>query len=188
MADINLLDQESSVSKIKNQSKQWLSRIAGVILVLSLLLYGYLFYSSWSLNNQIGESQAKITQYQSELQNNKKRDELIARQGQLKYTNQLLDNHMYWSILLPELARVTLNSAKYTSIETNVEGELGLTVTVPSYSDAEKYLQIYDLPEYNKNFSNVRVMSLSKTEQDNLLKTTMRLRLTLDPTFLKTRP
>ncbi len=188
MADINLLEQESSVNRIKAQGKQWLSRLASLVLVLSLLTYGYLFYSGYSLENKIAESQRKISDYQSELQDNEKRDELIARQGQLKSVNQLIEKHMYWSVLLPELARVTLNSAQYTNIETDVEGEIDLTVIVPSYADAEKYLQVFDLPEYNDNFSNVKVVSLTKTEQDNLLQTTMRLNLILDPDFLKNRP
>lgn len=188
MSEINLLEQESSVSKIKSKGKQWLSRLVGLVLVLSLLLYGYLFYDGWRLDQKISESQAKINEYQAELQNNDKREELLTRQAQLKSANQVLDKHMYWSVLLPELARVTLASAQYTNIDADVDGELGLTVTLPSYNDAEKYLQVFDLPEYNANFSNVKIVSLLKTQQDNLLKTTMRIQLTLSPDFLKDRP
>lgn len=188
MSDINLLDQESSISKIKNRSKQWLSKLVGLVLVLSLLLYGYLFYQGWNLEKKVSESETKIEEYRSDIQNNKKRQELITRQGQLKSANDLLDKHMYWSTLLPELARVTLTNAKYTNIEANTEGQLSLTVSLPSYSDAEKYLQIFDLPEYNKNFSNVKLLTLTKTQEDQQFKTVMRLELTLSPDFLKKQP
>lgn len=187
MSDINLLDQESGISKIKNKGKQWLSRLVGFILFLLLVFYGYLFYQGWNLNKKITESETKVEEYRSDIQNNKKRQELITRQGQLKSANQLIDKHIYWSALLPELARATLSTARYSNIDAGADGELSLTVTVPSYSDAEKYMQIFDLPEYNKNFSNVRLLTLTKTQEDRQFKTTMSLELTLSPDLLKNR-
>lgn len=185
MADINLLDNPSGASQIRQKGAKWASRIVGLVLLLSLLAYGFLFYRSWSLNNKIEESQAKIDEYKADFKNNEQREELLTRQEQLKNANQLIEKHMYWSALLPELAKVTLTSAKYTTIQTNSEGILDLTITVPSYTEAEKYLQVFDLPEYNKNFSNVRVKSLTKTQQDDLLKTTLNIELTLSPELLK---
>ena len=185
MADINLLDNPSGASQIRQKGAKFASRIVGLVLLLSLFAYGFLFYRGWSLDNKIAESQTKIDEYKADFKNSDQREELLTRQEQLKNVDQLIDKHMYWSALLPELAKVTLTSAKYTSIQTNSDGILDLSVTFPSYTEAEKYLQVFDLPEYNKNFSNVRVKSLSKTQQDDLLKTTMNIELTLSPELLK---
>lgn len=185
MAEINLLQTQSTFHQVKERGKRWLLRIVTLIFVLTLALYGYLFYSDWSGGKAITEHQAVIAEVQSSLENNQKRSELLVRQGQVKSANDILAKHLFWSGLLPELARVSLVSAEYSLIETTAEGDLNLTVTVPTYSDAEKYLQVFDLPEYNKYFSNVRVLSLTRAQQDEILQTTMRLQLTLNPDLLK---
>lgn len=185
MADINLLDSQAHTNVIRAKSKQWLLRVVTIVFVAALLLYAGLFVMSWRADKKIADTKRAIEDAFSVIQNNDQRKELITRQGQLKNINQLLTTHLYWSGLLPELARVTLTSAQYTSISANDDGTIELTVTVPSYSEAEKFLQVFDLPEYNQHFSNVKVMSLAKTEQGNLLATAMRLNLTLNPDFLK---
>lgn len=185
MSEINLLQSQSTFRQVKEKSKRWLLRVATLVFILTLALYGYLFYSDWSGQRQIAEHEQVIAETQASLENNAQRSELIARQGQLRNATELIEAHLFWSGLLPELARVTLASAEYSTIETTEEGDLNLTVTVPTYSDAEKYLQVFDLPEYNRYFSNVRVMALSRSQKDNILQTTMRLQLTMDQALLK---
>ncbi|QQS22804.1 hypothetical protein IPM19_04220 [bacterium] len=185
MADINLLDSQAHTNVIRARSKQWILRLVTIALVAALLLYAGLFLFSWQAERKTADVKRTIDSTVAEMQNNEKRKELLTRQGQLKNIDQLLTTHLYWSGLLPELARVTLTSAQYTSISATDDGTLELTVTVPSYAEAEKFLQVFDLPEYNKQFSNVKVMSLAKAEQGNLLATSMRLSLTLNKDLLK---
>ncbi len=185
MSEINLLETQSTFHQVKEKGKRWILRIATMVFILTLGLYGYLFYSDWSGQRQIAEHQQVISETQASLENNQQRSELITRQGQLQSASDLIDAHLFWSGLLPELARVTLASAEYSTLETTEEGDLNLTVTVPTYAEAEKYLQVFDLPEYNRYFSNVRVMSLSRSQKDNILQTQMRLQLTMDPELLK---
>lgn len=185
MADINLLQTQSTISAVRDQGKRWLFRIAIFILVIVIAAYAFLILSSWRSDSKLTEARTKIKAVQDSLSNNKKRTELVTRQAQISNVDKLLNNHLYWSEFLPELARVTLTQAQYSIIEVDKEGHLNLTVTVPSYADAEKYLQVFDLPEYNQKFSNVKVLSLSKIQQDDLIKTTMRLQLTLNSELLK---
>lgn len=185
MAEINLLDSQTHTNNLKAQGSRWLLRIMTIIFVASLLSYALLLFLNWSTGKKITEATDAIVSYQNESKNNKDREELITRQGQLNNINSLLAAHLYWSKLLPELARVTLTSAYYSTMTASADGSLDLTVNTPSYSEAEKYLQVFDLPEYNKEFSNVKVMSMSKSQQGNALATTMRLHLTLNPDFLK---
>ncbi len=185
MADINLLQTQSPVSAIKSQGSRWLFRLSMVILIIVVGAYLVLWFFDLRTSRKLSNAKTEIKQAQDTLSNNKNRGELITRQAQINNVNKLLANHKYWSSFLPELARVTLTQAQYSIIEVDKEGHLNLTVTVPSYADAEKYLQVFDLPEYNKQFSNVKVMSLSKIQQDETIKTTMRLQLTLNSDLLK---
>lgn len=185
MSEINLLQTQSTFHQVKERGKRWLLRIMTLAFIVALVLYAYLFYRDWSGQKQIAENQNVIAEVQSSLENNAKRSELLVRQGQLKSANELLNAHLFWSGLLPELARISLVSAEYSLIETTEQGDLNVTVTVPTYTDAEKYLQVFDLPEYNKYFSNVRVIGLSRNQKDEILQTTMRLQLTLNPELLK---
>lgn len=185
MAEINLLDSQAHSSVIRAQGKLWLLRIVTAAFILVVVSYLVLLVYNLIIDKNINQAKATVAQYQSQFNDNKKREELITRQGQLKNVNQLLSAHRYWSPLLPELARVTLTSAKYTSITVDSKGGLELTVSTPSYSEAEKFLQVFDLPQYNKEFSNVKVMALTKSQDGNLLQTTMRLHLTLNPDIFK---
>lgn len=185
MAEINLLDSQAHSSVIQAQGKLWLLRVVTGVFVLVILSYLALLVYGFITDKNISTAESKVSEYQAQFNNNKQKEEVLTRQGQLKNINQLLAAHKYWSPLLPELARVTLTSAKYTSISTDAKGGLELTVSTPSYAEAEKFLQVFDLPEYNKQFSNVRLLALTKSQEANLLQTTMRLRLTLNPEFFK---
>lgn len=186
MSEINLLNNGSD-TRVSSQAagKAWTLRLAGAAFIATLLLYGYLFYSGWSAQKTVDKDQAAISAFQNNINSNKQRKELVTRQGQIKNANTLISEHMSWSYLLPELARVTVQSASYTNIIATSTGALDLTVTVPSYAEADKYLQVFNLPEYNKEFSNVRIMSLVRAQQEDQLQTVMRLQLTYNPEFLK---
>lgn len=185
MSEINLLQTQSAFHQVKERGKRWLLRLMTLAFIVTLALYGYLFYRDWSGQKQISENQAVIAEVQSSLEKDQKRSELLVRQGQLQTVNQLLAEHSFWSGLLPELARITLVSAEYSLVETTPQGDLNITVTVPTYAEAEKFLQVFDLPEYNKYFSNVRVLSLGQSGKDGVSQTTMRIQLTMDQSLLK---
>ncbi len=185
MAEINLLDTQAPSSVLKAQGKIWLVRMITTVFILVVLAYVFLLVFGWLTDRSIGEAKDSVAKLQSDFKSNPDREQLITRQGQLKNANQLLANHHYWSPVLPELARVTLASAKYSSILVDIKDGLELTVTTPSYEEAEKFLQVFDLPEYNTKFSNVKLLALTKAESDNVLQTNMRLHLTVDPSLFK---
>jgi hypothetical protein len=87
---------------------------------------------------------------------------------------------------LPELARVSLQRSDYVSIDAVSDGSLSLSVKLPSYADADKFLQVFDLPEYNRQFSNVRVLSIVKsTDEGGAISYLMRVQLDFSTDFLK---
>lgn len=189
MAEINLLGNENSIdpASITAKSLRIVSTLLFAALLLVLLSFAYFKFGSWNATRQIANAQEKTAMATAEVMGNPKRMEVITRQGQLKEANTLIARHMYWSYLLPEISRVTLNSAGYTRVSAGDDGKLELTVIVPTYQELEKYLQVYNLPEYHQQFSNVRVTSISKINQDDQLKIQAQIRLDFDPSFLKDR-
>ena len=82
---------------------------------------------------------------------------------------------------------MTLRSAKYTSIDATNDGSLNLAVSLPNYTEVEKYMQIFDLPEYNKQFSNVRIVSIDTLQEETSIEILLRLKLDFNPEFIKGR-
>lgn len=184
MAQINLLDSEQNTGFSKN-SYGLLSKAMMVALVFVGLAYGYLYFSQTSTQKEINEVRNKTQTAQNEATNNTARDELLTRQGQLASLNPLIKNHVYWSGLLPELARISLRQSNYVSISAASNGNLILSVEMPTYADLDKFLQVFDLPEYNRQFSNVRTLSISKSAEEGQIAYVMRVQLTFNPEFIK---
>lgn len=187
MPDINLLSTNSQHSSYANTGAGLAVKILGVLLVLVLLYWGYLAYAVSQAHKDLATMTAKTAQVQSDAMNRKERNELITRQGQLQSLDGLIKNHMSWSYMLPELARVTLRSSSYTTISVDTAGLLTMTVNAPNYSDLDEYLQVFNLPQFNQQFSDVKVLSINKTQEGSNLETQMRLQLKFNPDFIRNR-
>lgn len=186
MPDINLLQTQSrDIGSQASSLAKAFARILVLLVFLAIIAYGLLFYLSWSTQASINTVANNIKAKQAEIVANEDRDELLTRQEQLNELETLIDDHLYWSYLMPELARVTLSSAHYTSIEAKSDGKLNLVVSLPTYDDVEKYLQIFDLPEYNQQFSNVRVISINKVQSETTVGVQLTIQLTFNPAFIK---
>lgn len=188
MADINLLQSESHDigSEVSNIARIF-ARLLVIVVALAIVAYGVMYFFDWSAQKSLEQTKASIQTKQSEIMANKDRNELVTRQEQLQQLETLIDNHLYWSYLMPELARVTLKSGRYANIEATSDGKLNLTVNLPSYEDVEKYLQIFDLPEYNQQFSNVRIVNINKVQTDTSIEIQLTVQLTFNPAFIKGR-
>jgi len=188
MSEINLLQNEGkSGGENTGLIARLVSRLLILLLVLALLGYAGLYVYNMMTTKKLATVKDSVKADQSEALSNKDRNELVTRQEQMLQLKTFVDNHLYWSYLLPELARVTLKSAKYTAIEAHSDGNLNLSVTLPSYQEIDKYLQIFDLPEYNQQFSNVRIVNLSNVQTKDSVETQVELQLTFNPSYIKGR-
>ena len=188
MSEINLLHSEQADSGINNSLAAILvARLLLILVIAAFVLYGVLFFYNWRTNNKLTTVKQEVQTLQAQTLADKDRNELVTRQEQLAQLETLIDQHVYWSYLLPELARVTLKSAHYTDIQADSTGKLNLTVSLPSYTDVEKYMQIFDLPEYNQQFSNVRIVGIDTVQKDNVVETKLRIQLTFNPAYIKGR-
>lgn len=186
MSEINLLHTDSADSGINNSfAARLVARLSMVLIIAAVVIYALLYFYTWRNHNKLTVVTEQTNTLQAKALANEGRNELVTRQEQLTQLETLIDNHAYWSYLLPELARVTLRSARYTAIKASNDGKLDLIVALPSYSDVEKYLQIFDLPEYYQQFSNVRIAGITTSNNDEKIETQLNLELTFNPEFIK---
>lgn len=187
MAQINLLSNQSA-----KQQLPWHTLLAIVVKILSgivivmLAAWGYFFYAHRSTEKEIFDTQNVIKSTSETLSKLPERRELIARQGQLKAFNGQLAAQPHWSTFLTtRLSPVTLKTSRYVSINAQDDGRLRLSVSVPTYADLDKFLQIFDLPELNKVFSDIKVTSLSKSQVGDALDIRFDVSMKYDPTAIQ---
>lgn len=172
MAQINLLKQQKeSTSDILQTVTSISVKVLAFALLAVVVYYGYLYFNARAKTKKISDIQATIAAEQKDLGDPAERSKLFTRQQQLQELMKLVSSHPYWSSLLPVLAKSTLNSANYMKIQALTDGTLSLSVTVPSNEDLDKYLQVFDLPQFYNNFYDIRIGSISKTQVGNTLMT-----------------
>lgn len=184
MAQINLLDSEPK-SGFSRNGYSILTKVMVGLLVLLVLFYGYLYFRQGQIQKEINSVRERTQAAQKEAIANSDRDELLTRQGQLAALNPLIEDHVYWSGLLPELARISLRQSSYVALSAVDNGNLILSVEMPTYADLDKFLQVFDLPEYNRQFSNVRTLSINKATEEGQTAYVMRVQLTFNTEFIK---
>lgn len=186
MAQINLLGSNASVKNTRFLPTL-LVRIFIVALVLVVIYYGYLFFTLKSKTNAIADVQQKIAQAQSESLANQDRKELLVRQQQLQNANDLIKKHVYWSYFLPELARVTLQNGSYLDITSQNNGIVDLSLTVSDYAEMDKVLQVFDLPQFNQEFSDVKIVSVGKSQDKDVIRNQLKIQLKFNTDFIKNK-
>lgn len=187
MPQINLLGQDTKrYSEQFARGPLYAVRFFVFVFVVLIGVWGFLFIRTRMVNKLADTTQADIIAQQKKILSDERRRELLVRQGQLDSANRLLVSHEYWSRLLPELARVTVKTASYISFLAEANGQAHLKVTVPTYKDFDLYLQVFDLPEFNKVFSQVSVSSVSKFLQGDTQSVRFDVALKYNEEFLKT--
>ncbi len=185
MADINLLGVENQKSNFARTGVSLFVKLLVVVLILVVAYYIYLRVQISRTRSATASTLVKTQQIKADALADKARGEVVTRQGQLQSLDKLIKNHLYWSGLLPELARVTLKSSNYSSFGADGSGTLTLDVVVPTYADGEKYLQVFDLPQFNEQFSDVKVLSITKVQQDNTVQINLKIQLKFNPEFIR---
>lgn len=162
-----------------------LVKILAGVFVLVLGYWGWLYFSFGKNAKEINNLNGQITSLRTQALNMADRPELATRQLQLKEYSGLLDKQIYWSQLMPVLASSTLKTATYNSLKVSPEGTVSLNVSVPQVEELDKFLQVFDLPQYNKYFNNVRISSLSKVQTAAGTQIRFEVKFNYDPELIK---
>ena len=150
MAQINLLSPNTSKPNLGQAALRIGVKVLVGLLILMVVYYVWTLVDGKRTASSIVNLQNKITSAEGQVLGQKDRQELIVRQGQIQALSNLLKNHVYWSQLIPELAESTLKTASYVSFSANDQGTGTMVVSVPSYTDLDKFLQVFDLPQFNE--------------------------------------
>ncbi len=190
MAQINLLKQNSAARhSIGSATYKILARFFMLVLFLVLVYYAWLFFKQRSIENQTVAAQAQLANDSETADNLSQRQELLTRQLQIKDLNSLVAAHLYWSQLFPELASATLNTASYDNLTVDPTSDsLTLSAEVPSLQDLDQYMQVFNLPAFNKYFSNVRVDGFNKVGGTDSNAIKFNVQMDYDPSLVQYNP
>jgi hypothetical protein len=166
LAEINLLKQNSRGNFYLNAPK-FLIWFFLAVLIIIFAYYGWLFFESKSIDNKMAAAEAKISNDNTTVKNTTGSGELFTRQQQIQNLSKLIAAHPYWSQLFKPLADATLKNASYSSLAVGAGNDLNLDVMVPTLEDLDKYTQIFNLPQFYNNFSDVRISGFSKVQDKN---------------------
>ena len=164
MAQINLLKQANGAGNFGDKIPKILARVLFLFLALLAAYYIWLFLSFRNTENKIVQTRKKINSEKQAALNMPERGQLFTRQSQIKALEGLISQHVYWSQLLPKLAQVTLKTASYGALSSGADGTISMSVTVPTLADLDKYMQVFDLSQFNENFSDIRIGGFSKVQ------------------------
>lgn len=188
MAQINLLKQSSTGGGLNKDISKILIWVFLVILALLLAYYGWLFFESKNIDNKIGAAQIQINNDNQAALAAKGRGELLTRQQQLRSLSGLIASHIYWSQLFKPLAAATLKNASYNSLTVSSGNNLTLSVTVPTLEDVDKYMQVFDLPQFYQNFSDVNIGGFSKFQDKNSTSIKFEVKMQYNPKIIQYQP
>ncbi len=171
MAQINLLSGQAAKHTLPwVQLLSIISKILIVLILICLGVWGYLYFVTKKTTTDIYKTQNLIKGSAENLIGLPERKEVITRQGQLKAFNGLVANQTHWSVFFAtKLAPITLKTSRFVTINAQNDGHLRLSVSVPSYADLDKFLQVFDSFELNKVFSDIKVTSLAKSQNGDKL-------------------
>ncbi|MBI3231970.1 MAG: hypothetical protein HYZ51_02725 [Candidatus Doudnabacteria bacterium] len=188
MAQINLLKQ----NKIGSVDDLWiisfLNKVALVAFLAVLSYYGWLAYKQKSAEKEIQELQTAIESQKQGLSEIERRDEVLVRQAQIKEYDSLISRHVYWSRLLPELAKVTLKQASYLFFQAENEGTINLALKIPSIAELDKFLQVFNSPKLNRYFSNLTIGGINKVQEDKQTYVRVDVKIKYDTSLLNYQP
>jgi Tfp pilus assembly protein PilN len=143
MQEINLLQ-----NKVKDRTLQFerSNRFILILFVLALLLevaaIGVLIFLTHSDTKKSEEVSKQSQAIQAAIDANQK-DLTLAKglQAQLKNVNNLIRNRVYWSAFLDQIASVTTNQTKFSSVSASVaDKKLHIEGASGSYADVGRFL------------------------------------------------
>jgi hypothetical protein len=187
MAQINLLKQQNPYA-FSGGTFSIINKILILLIVLGVGFYIWSYFKLKNLNQQIISQQTEIANKKNEFSNTPRSDEVITRQAQLKEHDNLISSHVYWSQLLPEIAKITMKGVSYLSLQTDSKNTLSLSLEVPNMLELDKFLQTLNSPLINKYFRDVKLGSISREQKDASEFLKVDVILSFNPTIIQYKP
>jgi len=165
MEQINLLRQKTTDQSKLRALPSLFAKFLIAVAVAVVVYYGWLVYQEKKVAKEVLSAKAQTIETKKQALEKQGRQELLTRQAQLKEYGSLVSEHTYFSQLFQPLANITLKSANYLVLRARSTGEISLTGQVPNVKELDKFMQIFNLSEFNKNFSNVKIAGFSRVQE-----------------------
>ena len=185
MAEINLLKQNSGAGNFGKNIPKILVWFFLLVLISLIGYYSWLFFQSKSIDKKTAAAEAQASKDSQTALTLTGSSELFIRQQQIQNLNKLIAAHIYWSQLFQPLAAATLKNASYDSLAVSTGSDLTLSVTVPTLVDLDKYIQIFNLPQFYKNFSDVRIGEYNKVQDKNSTSIKFQVQMQFNPKIIQ---
>jgi hypothetical protein len=185
MAQINLLKQKHGPANFAEALPSILVKLLIVLTVAAAIYYGWLFVNVKKIGSEVRAVQESITETKGKITSVQGSEEVVVRQSQLKELDKLIDNHIYWSQIFPVLASSTLRTAGYSSLRAQTDGNISLSAAVPNLIELDKYLQVFNLPQFYENFSDVRIGSIERNREAQSSSVKFQVMMKYNPVILK---
>jgi len=188
LAQINLLKQTNNSGAgggLKESSVKIFVRLFVVVFLALVIYYGWLFFQSKSIDGKISSVQTQISGQTQQALSLTGRGELLTRQQQLQNLNTLVAAHVYWSQIFKPLADATLNNASYSSFQVGTGNDLILSATVPGLTDLDRYMQVFNLPQFNQNFSDIRISGFTIVRGKNSSSVKFNVQMQYNPNLIQ---
>lgn len=185
MSEINLLNSNTKKTSLSSAIGSLMAKALIVVLVAAIVYYGVVLFLSSKTTKDISAIKVKIETDQQEILKNESRPELLTRQVQLKEAENIIKNHVYWSRFFKDMANATLKASSYGGFTVDKGGVIVASVLVSDYATLDQWLQVFDLPTYNKNFSDVKIVSISAVDKVDFKGYDARIKFTYNVDSLK---
>jgi hypothetical protein len=146
MADkggLQLLPETRKKIDIKVPGENRLIYIGAALIVVILAVYGGLAWYSSSLSTKISNADTQLIALEK-LRDQKGEEKLLTLSKQLAITNQIVNNHTYWSVGLSRIESVLQNNIQFKSFGSTLsENSFHMRALSDNYSTLAKQLAAF---------------------------------------------
>lgn len=140
MPEISLIPRDHKKEKVGLESILSKAGILVIILIiLSLLIYGGLFFHNRSLDNQLYELQAQVNEIDGQ-RDKKFEKEVISLERALKTLKTILRNHFFWSNLFSKLGNLAVPQVSLSDFKGSIEKDGSISLLLNGKSSGYTYL------------------------------------------------
>ncbi len=109
------------------------------LLVLSLIVYGGLFYYNKSLTERLSELQTQTEEINRQ-RDTKFEEKVISLEAALNSLSNILKNHVYWSNVFSEFESLTLPQVSFSNFNASLKDDGSVDLTLSGNTSGYTYL------------------------------------------------
>ncbi len=167
MAEINLL-QSSNNQHSERTVQKILNTVGVVLLVLVILGYGALFALAKQATNAAQSTLSQEETIKKSIVTKEEYPALLENQVKVKSVQSLIDSHLNWCMILPNLAETTLKATTLTKLSANSDGTATVSGTVNDFQTLAKAIQAFE-QDQKQFIKDVKLVNVGKSSNSDTI-------------------